>query len=46
MWLNTLHSLLERLVPNADERQVASQHWDELELQKAEVAPWLYPPTY
>ena len=44
--VKTLHWLLERLVPNAEEPQVAPQHWDELELQKAEAAPWLYPPTY
>jgi hypothetical protein len=46
MWLKTLHWLLERLVPDAEERPVAPQPWDELELQKAEAAPWLYPPTY
>jgi hypothetical protein len=46
MWLKTLHWLLERLVPDAEEPQVAPQHWDELELQKAEAAPCLYPPTY
>jgi hypothetical protein len=47
MWLKILHWLLERLVPNAEEPPVApAQQWDDLELQMAEAAPWLYPPPY
>jgi hypothetical protein len=46
MWLKTLHWLLERLVPDAEDLQVAVRQSDELELRKVEAAPWLYPPPY
>ncbi len=50
MWLKALHRWLERLTvttqkPHAEVLRVRTRPY-ELELRKAEVAPWLFPPPY